>query len=85
MTRKTPECAAEVIHILLPLIRKPSPSGVAVVLSAKASEPDPASDRQKLPVCSENANYTRMSAGQHKLPPPRLHKPNATIILKNSN
>lgn len=50
ITKKTLERAADETHILWPWIINWSPSWVAVVRNAKASDPASASDRQKLPL-----------------------------------
>lgn len=49
MTRNTPATSEFEIHILDPLIKKCSPSFLAVVFSEKASDPERGSVKQKLP------------------------------------
>ena len=51
MTMKRPACSELLIHCLLPLMMKWSPSFTACVFSANASDPDSGSDKQKLPTC----------------------------------
>src|SRR5690606_5960090 len=58
-----------VIHILVPVITRSSPSGRAVVLTAATSEPPPGSETPRQPTASpamEGARNARLSSSEPK-------------------
>ena len=70
ITTKTPDCSALLIHIFSPLRMKSSPSRTALVRSAKASEPLPASESAKdetVSCASRGSHFSLSRSDAHML------------------